>query len=80
MNYGKKGVRRRQKELNAHHGRWGKKIILFALELFLAAFISAGIIGAAAGFGAFKGILASAPSMENIDVSQIGRASCRERV
>jgi penicillin-binding protein 1A len=72
MNYGKKGVRRRQKELNAHHGRWGKKIILFALELFLAAFISAGIIGAAAGFGAFKGILASAPSMENIDVSPSG--------
>lgn len=72
MNYGKKGVRRRQKELNAHHGRWGKKIILFALELFLAAFISAGIIGAATGFGAFKGILASAPSMENIDVSPSG--------
>ncbi len=72
MNYGKKGVRRRQKELNAHHGRWGKKITLFVLELFLAAIVSVGVIGAAAGFGAFKGILASAPSMENIDVSPSG--------
>lgn len=72
MNYGKNGVRRRQKELNAHHGRWGKKITLFVLELLLAAFISVGVIGAAAGIGAFKGILASAPSMENIDVSPSG--------
>ena len=72
MNYGKQGVRRRQKELNAHHGRWGKKITLFVLELLLAAFISIGVIGAAAGIGAFKGILASAPSMENIDVSPSG--------
>jgi len=72
MNYGKKGVRSRQKELNAPHSRWGKKITLFVLEFFLAAIVSAGIIGAAAGFGAFKGILASAPDVENLDVSPSG--------
>ncbi len=72
MNYGKKGVRSRQKELNAHHGRWGKKITLFVLELCIAAMVSVGIIGAAAGFGAFKGILASAPAVENLDVSPSG--------
>ena len=50
MNYGRKGVRNRQKELNAHPGRWGKKITLFVLELFLAAVVSVGVIGAAVGY------------------------------
>ncbi len=72
MNYGKKGVRSRQKELNAHHGRWGKKITLFVLELVLAAAVSVGVICAAAGFGVFKGIIATAPDTENLDVSPSG--------
>ena len=54
MNYGRKGVRNRQKELNAHPGRWGKKITLFVLELFLAAVVSVGVIGAAAGIGILR--------------------------
>lgn len=72
MNYGKTGVRNRQKELNAHPGRWGKKFILFVFELFLAAVVSGGIIGAATGFGIFKGIIDSAPDMANLDVSPSG--------
>ena len=72
MNYGKKGVRSRQKELNSLPGRWGRKITLFALELFLAVLVSVGIIGAAAGFGTFKGIIATAPDIANLDVSPSG--------
>ena len=72
MNYGKKGVHKRQKELNAPHGRWGKKITLFVLELMLAAVVSVGVVGAAAGFGIFKGIIDSAPDAENLDVSPSG--------
>ncbi|MBD5552426.1 MAG: PBP1A family penicillin-binding protein [Lachnospiraceae bacterium] len=72
MNYGRKGVRNRQKQLNAHPGRWGKKITLFVFELFLAAAVSVGIIAAAAGFGIFNGIIATAPDMENLDVSPSG--------
>lgn len=72
MNYGRKGVRNRQKELNAHPGRWGKKITLFVLELFLAAVVSVGVIGAAAGIGIFNGIIATAPDIENLDVSPSG--------
>ena len=72
MNYGKKGVRSRQKQLNAHPGRWGKKITLFVLELFLVAIVSVGVIGAAAGFGIFSGIIASAPDMANLDVAPSG--------
>ena len=72
MNYGRKGVRNRQKDLNAHPGRWGKKITLFVLELFLAAVVSVGVIGAAAGIGIFNGIIATAPDIENLDVSPSG--------
>lgn len=72
MNYGRKGVHNRQKQLNAHPGRWSRKIILFALELFLAAIVSVGVICAAAGIGVFNGIIATAPDIENLDVSPSG--------
>lgn len=72
MNYGRKGVHSRQKELNSLPGRWGRKITLFTLELFLAVLFSAGIIGAAAGFGTFNGIIATAPDIANLDVSPSG--------
>ena len=72
MNYGRKGVRIRQRELNAHPGRWGKKITLFALELILAVCVSAGIIGAAAGIGIFNGVIATAPDIKNLNVSPSG--------
>ncbi len=72
MNYGKKGVRSRQKQLNAHGVGWGKKIYLFAMELILAAIIAVGIIGAAAGIGVFKGIIATAPDIAHLDVSPSG--------
>lgn len=72
MNYGRKGVRRRQKELNSLPGRWSRKITLFVLELFLVIIASAGIIGAAAGLGTFNGIIATAPDITNLDVSPSG--------
>ena len=72
MNYGRKGIRSRQRELNAHPGRWGRKITLFALELILALMASAGIIAAAAGIGTFNGIIATVPDMSNLDVSPSG--------
>lgn len=72
MNYGKKGVRSRQKELQSQNVRWGKKLSLFLFELILIALISAGVIGAAAGIGVFRGIISSAPDMANLDVSPSG--------
>lgn len=72
MNYGKKGIHNRQKELNSPTGRWSRKVLLFLLELALAAVISVCVVGAAAGIGAFRGILVSAPDMANLDVSPSG--------
>jgi len=72
MNYGKKGIRSRQKQLNATGSRWSKKILLFILELILAAAVSVVVICAAAGIGTFNGIIASAPDIANLDVSPSG--------
>ncbi len=72
MNYGKKGVREKQLSLNAKSTKWGKKVSLTILKLFLIAIIACIVIGASAGIGIFKGILASAPDISNVDVSPTG--------
>lgn len=69
MNYGKKGVRRKQQALHSKSARWGKKIGLTFIQICLVAIVSAGIIGASAGIGVFKGVLASAPDTSNVDVT-----------
>ncbi|MDE6663130.1 MAG: transglycosylase domain-containing protein [Lachnospiraceae bacterium] len=72
MNYGKKGVRKKQKALNSKSKKWGKKLGFTFVQVFLIFIISVGIIGASAGIGVFKGILASAPDIGNIDVTPSG--------
>lgn len=72
MNYGKKGVRKRQQTLHSKSTRWGKKIGFTFIQLCLLAVIAAGIIGVSAGIGVFKGVLASAPDIGNIDVTPTG--------
>lgn len=72
MNYSKKGIKDRYHSLHATSPKWGKKILLAVLNLALLAVLSVGIIGASAGFGIFKGIIDTAPSIDNIDVTPTG--------
>lgn len=72
MNYGKRGVRKKQKALNAKGGKWGKKLEFTFVQVFLLFLISAAVLGASAGIGVFKGILATAPDIGNIDVTPSG--------
>ena len=72
MNYGKKGVRKKQQALNATGKKWGRKIIFTFVQVFLVGMIGVGIIGVSAGVGAFKGVLATAPDIGNIDVTPSG--------
>lgn len=72
MNYGRKGVRKKQQALHSNTAKWGKKIGFTFIQICLLAMIAAGIIGASAGIGIFKGVLASAPDMSNIDVTPTG--------
>lgn len=72
MNYGKRGVRERQKALNATSQKWSRKIGFTFIQIFLIALIGIAIIGASAGIGIFKGVIATAPDIGNIDVTPSG--------
>lgn len=72
MNYSKRGVRKKQKALNAKGGKWGRKLGFTFVQVFLLFMISAAILGVSAGIGVFKGILATAPDIGNIDVTPSG--------
>lgn len=75
MNYGKKGVRERQKALNSKSAKWGRKLALTLVKVFLIAFIALGIVGAATGIGMFKGIIASTPKIQISAIVPTGQAS-----
>ncbi len=72
MNYSKKGIRKKQQSLHATSAKWSHKALLSVLNLFLLALLAVGIIGASLGIGIFKGVIDTAPSIENIDVTPTG--------
>lgn len=72
MNYSKRGVHKKQRALNAKGGKWGKKLGFTFVQVFLLFLISIAVVGASAGIGVFKGILATAPDIGNIDVTPSG--------
>ena len=69
MNYGKKGVTKKQKDLNAKSSKWGKKIALIFLKVFLVVFISGGIIAASGALGIIKGVIDSSPDISEMTVA-----------
>lgn len=72
MNYGKKGVKSKQKALNSKVPKLIKKLFLTISLVLLISVISLGIIGIAAGIGVFKGIIASSPVISSNDVAPVG--------
>jgi penicillin-binding protein 1A len=75
MNYGKKGVREKQKALNSKSGKWGRKIVLTCVKVTLVAFLGIGICGVATGIGMFHGILQDTPNIHVSDVVTSGQAT-----
>lgn len=72
MNYGKKGIRAKQKTLHSKASRLGHKFVFSCVKLVLIGIIAIAIIGTSAGIGAFNGIIASAPDIEVSDVAPVG--------
>ena len=72
MNYGKKGVNKKQKALNAKSSKWGRKAALLFFKVFLVLFLSFGVIAASGAFGIIKGVIDSSP-----DISQMSIAPTR---
>lgn len=75
MNYGKQGVRQKQRALNSKSVKWGRKLALTCLKVIFIAIVGIGICGVSAGLGAFKGILSSTPSIRLDDVIASGEAT-----
>lgn len=75
MNYGKRGVRAKQRALNSKTKKIGRKLVLTMVKLGLASIIGVVICVAAAGMGAYKGILASTPQIRLSDVAPTGEAT-----
>lgn len=75
MNYGKRGVREKQKALNSKAGKWQRKFILSCVKLTLVACLGVGICGVAAGIGMFHGILEGTPKIRTSDVIASGQAT-----
>ena len=75
MNYGKNGVRAKQRALNAKSAKIGRKLVVTCVKLILYAIIGVGVCGVSAGIGAFRGILASAPDAPLDDIMPSGQAT-----
>ena len=69
MNYGKKGVAKKQKALNAKATKIGRKITLIFLKVFLLLFVSVGIIVASGGIGVIKGVIDSSPDISDMTIA-----------
>ena len=72
MNYTKKGIRAKQKSLHAKTTKLGKKLLLAILNLSLLGIVAVGIIGMGMAFGIFRGVIDTAPSIENVKVTPTG--------
>lgn len=75
MNYGKKGVRKKQKSLHAKAPKWGKKFFLTFMKAILIFLLAIGIVGISAGIGAFKGIISTAPEINLALITPTGFSS-----
>lgn len=75
MNYGKKGVARKDKQLTSTATFVRKKFTVMFFKTLLVCFLAVIIIGGCAGIGIFKGIIDSAPDISDIDPSPTGYLS-----
>lgn len=72
MNYGKKGAARKEKKVTSTATLVRKKFTVIFCKALLVCFLAAAIIGGFAGFGVLKGIIASAPDIDDIDPTPTG--------
>lgn len=68
MNYGKKGISRKQKSMNSTVTKIGKKITILFIKAFLVSLLAIGVIGICAGFGVVKGVMDNAPDIDSTSV------------
>ena len=75
MNYGKTHTSKKEKELTSKGIMWQKKFNVIFCKALLVCFFAAVIICGCTGFGVVRGIIDSAPSIEDIDATPTGYLS-----
>ncbi len=72
MNYGKKRTRERQQELISKGTMIRKKLYVMFCKALLVCFFAVVIVGASSACGVISGIIASAPTIDDIDATPTG--------
>ena len=72
MNYNKKSIAAKQKELTASGRRMMSKASVMSLRITLVLFVTVMVCGIMASLGVLRGIIDTAPSIDTIDVSPEG--------
>lgn len=72
MNYGKKGLKAKQKALRARGHKWASKIAFTCVKVVIVGIITLGVVGVSAAIGVFNGIVAAAPDINVSDVAPVG--------
>ncbi len=72
MNFGREGTQKKRKELLAKKNKIGNKCMTLFVEFILIACLALAICIGSAGYGLYDGILASSPSIEDIDATPTG--------
>jgi penicillin-binding protein 1A len=75
MNYGKRGIKSKNKELNAVGHKVNKKVAQLILKLILGAMAFVIVCGISLGIGLFKSILANTPVINISNMIATGQAS-----
>lgn len=75
MNYGTKGIRKKQQALNSKEIKIKKMGKVFFLKAFFACGLAAMVLLGCVGLGMFQGILSSAPDISTLDVVPDGYAT-----
>ena len=72
MNYGKKRTQKRERELTSKSTMIRKKFSVIFCKALLICFFAVVIVGGCSAFGVISGIIASAPTIEDIDATPTG--------
>ena len=72
MNYGKKGAKKRAAELTSKSTVIKKKLHVTFFKALLVLFFAVVILGGSTAFGVWKGIIDSAPSIDELDATPTG--------
>ena len=75
MNYSRRGIRKKQQQLNSKSVKIKKMLGITIIKALLVSGISLGVIATCLGIGMFKGIIATAPDISTIDVTPTGYAT-----